>query len=60
MPREADDCLVKLTCITIDCADPEVVANFWNDALGWGGVTFGDAAGLTAHRHLGSIVSVGV
>ena len=24
--------------MTIDCADPGVVATFWNEALGWGGV----------------------
>jgi catechol 2,3-dioxygenase-like lactoylglutathione lyase family enzyme len=29
---------VDLTCVTVDCADPERVATFWNDALGWGGV----------------------
>ncbi len=25
-------------CVTVDCADPERVARFWNEALGWGGV----------------------
>jgi catechol 2,3-dioxygenase-like lactoylglutathione lyase family enzyme len=30
---------MKITCTTIDCADPERVATFWNAALGWGGVS---------------------
>lgn len=25
-------------CVTVDCADPEAVATFWNEALNWGGV----------------------
>jgi hypothetical protein len=29
---------VEITCVTIDCADPERVATFWNEALRWGGV----------------------
>jgi hypothetical protein len=29
---------VEITCVTIDCADPEAVATFWNAALAWGGV----------------------
>ena len=29
---------MKIICTTIDCADPEKVATFWNAALGWGGV----------------------
>lgn len=29
---------MDVTCVTIDCHDPEAVASFWNDALGWGGV----------------------
>lgn len=29
---------VEITCVTIDCHDPETVATFWNDALRWGGV----------------------
>ena len=28
---------VEITCVTIDCHDPGVVATFWNDALCWGG-----------------------
>jgi catechol 2,3-dioxygenase-like lactoylglutathione lyase family enzyme len=26
---------VRLTCVTFDCADPERVASFWAEALGW-------------------------
>jgi hypothetical protein len=26
-------------CVTVDCADPEAVARFWNEALHWGGVS---------------------
>src|SRR5258706_8794654 len=29
---------MRMECVTVDCADPAVVARFWNDALGWGGV----------------------
>jgi hypothetical protein len=29
---------VEITCVTVDCTDPESVASFWNEALGWGGV----------------------
>jgi hypothetical protein len=29
---------VDITCVTIDCANPETVATFWNEALRWGGV----------------------
>jgi len=29
---------VEITCVTFDCADPGTVAEFWNEALGWGGV----------------------
>ena len=28
--------------MTIDCTDPAPVANFWNEALGWGGVSVSD------------------
>jgi len=24
--------------VTVDCSDPERVATFWNEALGWGGI----------------------
>ena len=36
---------VDVTCVTIDCADPAAVASFWNEALGWGGVSVADDAG---------------
>ena len=29
---------MEITCVTVDCADPRAVAEFWNAALGWGGV----------------------
>ncbi|MEX0874136.1 MAG: VOC family protein [Actinomycetota bacterium] len=29
---------MKWTCVTFDCAEPAVVAHFWNEALRWGGV----------------------
>jgi catechol 2,3-dioxygenase-like lactoylglutathione lyase family enzyme len=29
---------VDIICVTLDCADPARVAEFWNAALGWGGV----------------------
>jgi predicted enzyme related to lactoylglutathione lyase len=29
---------VKIMCVTVDCTDPGRVAEFWNEALGWGGV----------------------
>jgi len=28
---------VEITCVTIDCHDPEAVATFWSEALRWGG-----------------------
>lgn len=33
---------MRITCLTIDCADPAIVADFWNEALGWGGVAVAD------------------
>ena len=29
---------VDIICVTLDCAEPARVAEFWNAALGWGGV----------------------
>lgn len=29
---------MHIICVTVDCADPAAVANFWNEALRWGGV----------------------
>jgi hypothetical protein len=34
-----EDQLMDIVCTTVDCADPERVASFWNAALGWGGVS---------------------
>jgi predicted enzyme related to lactoylglutathione lyase len=38
---------MEIICTTIDCADPEKVATFWNAALGWGGIAV-DASGTGA------------
>jgi predicted enzyme related to lactoylglutathione lyase len=27
--------MIRLTYVTLDCADAEVLAHFWSDALGW-------------------------
>lgn len=32
---------MELACVTVDCHDPERLARFWNEALGWGGVSVG-------------------
>jgi hypothetical protein len=29
---------MHISCVTVDCADPAAVAEFWNAALRWGGV----------------------
>ncbi len=29
---------IGITCVTADARDPAAVAEFWNEALGWGGV----------------------
>lgn len=29
---------MNITCVTVDCANPEAVARFWNEALRWTGV----------------------
>jgi hypothetical protein len=29
---------MDIQCVTVDCADPARVAEFWNAAMGWGGV----------------------
>lgn len=36
---------MHITCVTVDCADPASVAAFWNEALGWGGVSVADDGG---------------
>jgi hypothetical protein len=32
---------MEIVCVTFDCHDPARVAGFWNEALGWGGVSAG-------------------
>ena len=29
---------MDIVCVTFDCREPGKVAEFWNEALGWGGV----------------------
>lgn len=29
---------MELVCVTVDCDDAGLVARFWNEVLGWGGV----------------------
>ena len=29
---------MNISCVTIDCVDPAMIASFWNEALRWGGV----------------------
>lgn len=36
---------MELVCVTVDCHDPERVAAFWNEALGWGGVAASEDGG---------------
>lgn len=36
---------IDVTCVTVDCADPARVAEFWNEALGWGGVAVTEDGG---------------
>jgi hypothetical protein len=36
---------MELACVTVDCRDPASVAAFWNEALGWGGVSVSDDGG---------------
>ena len=33
---------MDITCVTIDCTEPERVARFWDAALQWGGVAVSD------------------
>jgi catechol 2,3-dioxygenase-like lactoylglutathione lyase family enzyme len=37
--------VVDITCVTVDCTDPEAVARFWNEALGWGGIAVAEDGG---------------
>ena len=33
---------MHITCVTVDCADPVALAQFWNEALGWTGARWVD------------------
>jgi len=33
---------MEITCVTIDCTNPAMIARFWNEALRWGGVAAAD------------------
>jgi catechol 2,3-dioxygenase-like lactoylglutathione lyase family enzyme len=47
---------MEITCVTIDCRDPAKVARFWNEALGWGGVTVApDGAGAVCRPAAGGL-----
>jgi catechol 2,3-dioxygenase-like lactoylglutathione lyase family enzyme len=35
---------MEISCVTVDCRDVRRVAEFWNEALGWGGVAVDDDA----------------
>ena len=46
---------MRIVCVTIDSHDPAALAEFWNAALRWGGVTAapdggGCGAGRAAHE----------
>jgi hypothetical protein len=42
--------MMDITCVTIDCHDPEAIATFWNAALRWSGVAQA-ADGIVAMCH---------
>jgi hypothetical protein len=47
---------MDITCVTVDCADAAAVANFWNDALHWGGVAVSpDGSGAICGSPAGGI-----
>ena len=47
---------MHITCVTVDCSDPEAVASFWNAALGWGGVAAAsDGSGVSCGPSHGGI-----
>ena len=42
--------VMRIICLTIDCANPAAIAHFWNEALRWGGVIAGEGSGgATCH-----------
>ena len=36
---------IGITCVTVDAHNPAVVAEFWNEALGWGGTAVSEDGG---------------
>lgn len=36
---------MHIVCVTVDCHDPALLARFWNEALGWGGVAVAEDGG---------------
>lgn len=38
VPPPRDAVSMEITCVTVDCADPVALAEFWNEAFHWGGV----------------------
>ncbi len=47
---------MEIICVTVDCANPASVAEFWSAALGWGGVAaHPDGSGAIAGPPSGGI-----
>jgi glyoxalase superfamily protein len=47
---------MEITCVTVDCSDAARVAEFWNDALGGGGVAVSpDGSGAVCGAPSGGI-----
>jgi hypothetical protein len=43
---------MQQVCVTVDCAEPERMARFWNEALQWSGVTASaDGSGAVCRPH---------
>ena len=45
----------SITCVTVDCANPRLVADFWNAALLWGGVEYDEGGGAICGPPRGGI-----
>lgn len=43
---------LKIQCITVDCSNPALLANFWANALGWQIGIGGDETGIWIEREL--------
>jgi hypothetical protein len=43
---------LRLQCITVDCANPALLAEFWSQALGWPIGVGGDEIGVWIEREL--------